>query len=63
MNEEKGIWYGWSHRAICGFKIGDKIFEEDFGDNYTPFIKHGSKNIKTLQDAQLSAERFSKYVA
>jgi len=22
-------WYGWSHRAICGFKIGDVVEEGD----------------------------------
>ena len=63
LDEEKGIWYGWSHRAIFGFKIGDKIFEEDFGDDQTNFSQHGSKEIKTLDDAKLSAERFSNYVS
>lgn len=24
-----GKWYGWSHRAIYGFKIGDKVKEGD----------------------------------
>jgi len=24
-----GKWYGWSHRAIYGFKIGDKIDTDD----------------------------------
>jgi len=23
-------WYGWSHRAICGFGIGDKLYNEKF---------------------------------
>lgn len=63
LDEDKGIWYGWSHRAVFGFKIGDKIFEEDFGDDDTSFAKHGSKTIKTLDDAKLSAERFSDYVS
>jgi len=63
LDEDKGIWYGWSHRAIVGFKIGDKIFDENFGDDKTPFTKHGSKTIKTLDDAKLSAERFSDYVS
>lgn len=63
LDEDKGIWYGWSHRATQGFKIGDKIFEEDFGDDGTDFAKHGSKPIKTLDDAKLSAERFSEYVS
>jgi len=63
LDEEKGIWYGWSHRAVFGFKIGDKIFEANFGDMNTDFAKHGSKTIKTLADAQLSAERFSADVS
>ncbi len=24
-----GKWYGWSHRAICGFKVGDVVKEGD----------------------------------
>lgn len=24
-----GKWYGWSHRAICGFQIGDVVREGD----------------------------------
>lgn len=63
LDEEKGIWYGWSHRAIIGFKVGDKIFEPEFGDDNTPFTKHGSKDIKTLKDAEISAQRFSDYVS
>ena len=27
LDADKGIWYGWSHRAICGFKIGDMLFD------------------------------------
>lgn len=63
LDEKKGIWYGWSHRAIFGFKIGDKIFEEDFGDENTNFKDHGSKPIKTLDDAKTAAVAFSKYVS
>lgn len=63
LDEDKGIWYGWSHRAIAGFKIGDKIFDENYGDDKTPFSKHGEKDIKNLKDAQVSAERFAKYVS
>lgn len=56
-------WYGWSHRAICGFGIGDKIFEEDFGDDDTPFVRHGKKTIRTMKDAKLAAERFASSVS
>ncbi len=27
--EEKQKWYGWSHRAIYGFGVGDKVTSED----------------------------------
>jgi hypothetical protein len=63
LNEEKGIWYGWSHRAIQGFEIGDKIFEANFGGENTDFRQHGKKPVRTLDDAKLAAERFSKYVS
>ena len=63
LNEEKGIWYGWSHRAVHGFKIGDKIFEANFGDEDAEFSQHGKKPIKTLADAKLAAKRFSEYVS
>ena len=56
-------WYGWSHRAIAGFGIGDKIFEEDFGDDKTPFVKHGSVTIKTLEEAKRAAANFAEYVS
>ena len=28
-SEKDGKWYGWSHRAIFGFKIGDAVKEGD----------------------------------
>ena len=28
-----GRWYGWSHRAIQSFGLGDKIFEERFNSS------------------------------
>lgn len=59
----KKKWYGWSHRAVAGFGVGDKIFEANFGDDNTPFNKHGSKDCKTLDDAKESARRFAEYVS
>lgn len=56
-------WYGWSHRALAGFTIGDKIFEADFGDDKTPFIEHGSVTIETLEQAFQSAKAFAEYVS
>lgn len=63
LDEKNGIWYGWSHRAIVGFKIGDKIFEEDFGNDETKFTQHGSKTIKNLNDAKQSAINFARYIS
>ena len=63
LDVDKGIWYGWSHRAIFGFKIGDKIFDSEFGTDTTNFNQHGSKPIKTLKDAEKAAQNFSKYVS
>lgn len=63
LDEDKGIWYGWSHRAIVGFKVGDKIFDPNFGDDKTKFTEHGSKQIKTLNDAKKSAKNFADYVS
>lgn len=63
LDPQKNIYYGWSHRAIVGFKIGDKLFEPNFGDDDTPFTQHGSKTIKTIEDAKKAAQSFSEYVS
>lgn len=55
-------WYGWSHRAIFGFKIGMKMFNPRFGDDKTHFSEHGLATIETLADARESAERFARSV-
>lgn len=47
-----GKWYGWSHRAVYGFGIGDKVKKGDVaydGKEYT---------IKTEEQAKKTAERF-----
>ena len=71
LDKDKGMWYGWSHRAVHGFKIGDKLFDE----HYKPedktdaemermkFSDRGSKTIKTLNDAKQAAVNFSHYVS
>ena len=63
FSEKERKCYGWSHRAILGFGIGDKIFEPDFGDENTLFTKHGSKTIKNMDDAKESAKAFAKYMS
>lgn len=61
--EKEAKWYGWSHRAICGFGIGDRIFEEDYGDDHTPFVSHGSVVIENLDQAKQAAIAFAEYVS
>lgn len=58
-----GKWYGWSHRALCGFGRGDRIFEESFGTDKTPFTKHGRRFIRNDADAKLAARRFARSVS
>ena len=64
-------WYGWSHRAICGFTIGDEVKEGDltatsgFVKEYE--IQHPDENMalpvgfraKTLNDAKRMAIAFA----
>jgi hypothetical protein len=64
-SEKDGKWYGWSHRAIVGFKIGDKLFDSKFKgkSDSTKFIEHGDKTIKNKEDAQQAAKNFAAYVS
>ena len=32
-SEADGKWYGWSHRAVYGFKEGDKIAKDTIGND------------------------------
>lgn len=67
LNPKTGRWSGWSHRAICSFGIGNRIFQSGWKkarkDGKTPFVKHGDRVIKTLAHAKLAAKRFAKYVS
>jgi hypothetical protein len=63
FNPKENKWYGWSHRAISGFGIGDKIFEENFGNDKTLFTQHGKVTIKNLDQAKQSAINFANYVS
>lgn len=52
----KKRWYGWSHRAIYGYGVGDRPF---CGNE-----KRGKgKKIKTLAEAKRSAVRFAGSVS
>lgn len=62
-SEREQKYFGWSHRTITGFGIGDMIFEEDFGDDDDVlFIKHGTRRIETKADARIAACNFAEYV-
>lgn len=53
-----GKWYGWSHRAIQGFGIGDK------GETFTPLNSTKSKEkISTLLEAKQAAIEFAESVS
>lgn len=64
-------FYGWSHRAVGGFGIGDKIFEADWNPDdleekeldKIPFDKHGRITIKNMKQAKQAATNFAEYVS
>lgn len=60
FSEKEQKWYGFSHRAICGFKIGDKCKGDlGLGDGYT--FKEGDI-LKTLDDCKQRAIDYAKSV-
>jgi len=67
FNPKDKKWYGWSHRAICGFGNGDRIYDERWkkqrADGKTPFKKHGDRIITTQAHAKLAAKRFASSVS
>ncbi|MGL4792427.1 MAG: hypothetical protein ACRC23_01675 [Aeromonas jandaei] len=65
-SETNGRWYGWSHRAMCSFGIGDMLFDESYEAEdieNIPFKFRGSKRIETDEDAMQAAINFSNYVS
>lgn len=63
FNEKNQKWAGWSHRCLCEFGIGDKIFDAAWGDDHTPFTEHGQVTIETLEQAKQAATNFADYVS
>jgi hypothetical protein len=75
FSEKEQKWYGWSHRGLCGFGIGDMLFDEDWTpDGSKPridnpatdklkFTERGSIKIETLEQAKQAAENFKKYIS
>jgi len=58
-SESEGKWYGWSHRAIYGFKPGDVVKEGDITAGTLPI---GFK-AKNEEDARKMAEAFAEGVS
>jgi len=57
-------WYGWSHRALCGFGIEDMLFKEnEYKGGDIPFVKGGKVKIKTLEQAREAAINFADYIS
>lgn len=62
FSEQQQKWFGWSHRGICGFGIGDKLFDAEWGTESTLFIAHGAVTIETMDQARQAAMNFAEYV-
>ena len=58
-SEKEGKWYGWSHRSIFGFKIGDVVKKGDCAAEYLPI---GFK-AKTIEDTEKMARAHAKSVS
>ena len=63
FSEKEQKWYGWSHRAISGYGIGDVIKKSN-----VMCSKYGSGKVKpgfkckTLEDCKFVATEFAKAV-
>ena len=55
-------WYGWSHRAIYGFKIGSTCKKGDCHYSRPPLGK-GEWTAKTMEDAKQMAIDFNEGVS
>ena len=75
FNEAEQKWYGWSHRALFGFGIGDKVKKGDVcaSSGWTPeyLAEHPEADqslsvgfkAKTLDDAKMMAVAFAEGVS
>ncbi len=55
--EADGKWYGWSHRAIAGFGVGDTVKADTCGNTQGEYV------IKTDDQAKETAINFANDVA
>ena len=58
FSEKEQKWYGWSHRAIYGFAVGDVCKQGDVGVGNGYNFKDGDK-LKTLNDCKQRAIDFA----
>ena len=71
FNPKTQTWYGWSHRAIAGFKVGDVVKKGDViaaGAMLGPPLRNQrifepGFRAKSLQDARDMAASFAEWVA
>ncbi len=75
FNEAEQKWYGWSHRALFGFGIGDKVKKGDvctssgYTDEYLAEHPEEDESLpvgfkaKTIDDAKLMASAFAHGVS
>jgi len=67
-HEEQQKAFGWSHRAMCGFGMGDCIFTEldsdgkPFSDD-TLYTQHGRRIITCKAEAIVAAKNFARSVS
>ncbi len=50
QSKYNGKWYGWSHRAIHGFKVGDKVTGKSMGKK-VEYPKFTSADVKAAEVA------------
>ena len=75
FSEKDGKWYGWSHRAICGFKIGDVVKKGDctnssgFTDEYLTEHPEEDRSLpvgftaRAIEDTRTMAVAFAESVS
>lgn len=63
FNPKKEQWFGWSHRAMVGFGVGDRIFDPvwEKATDETLYKQHGEKVIENFDDARIAASNFAQY--
>jgi hypothetical protein len=59
FSAKDGKWYGWSHRAVAGFRVGSEVKS---GDVIAESIPVGTR-AKNLDEARWFAEKFAEAVS